>query len=180
MLFRSAHVIYAVTSDKTSHSSLDLFRALLIILGGLRRIFTLLISFTRAILLLFWLGCTLLSGSTSLTALHHTNGLVVKIAFDASRCLKIVVGLEELIELEKVRPHVIHAHSAILVKIKAHVAVSHEHLHVGVSPLNVGDELFLPLSKNFNEHANEVSCLVVVKHDLIFSLLQKSTSIHCA
>ena len=80
------------------------------------------------------LSCFLLlrSGHLLLLAigLDAFDGLVIEVGADAGGSLKVVVRLEELIELHEALAEVVHANAAIFVEIEAHVVVLDKDLDV--------------------------------------------------
>ena len=102
-----------------------------------------------------------------LFALDHAAGLIVEVGANSARGLDVFKVFEECVELGQACAEILHAHGSILVKVEAQVIILHEHLHVGVGAAHVGNELLLTLVQHANQHANEVSRLVVVDDDLL-------------
>ena len=63
-------------------------------------------------------------------ALDASYCLVIEIGADAGGCLKVVVRLEELIELHEALTEVVHANAAIFVEVEAHVVVLDKDLDI--------------------------------------------------
>ena len=64
-------------------------------------------------------------------------------------------------------PQVIHRDLAVLVEVESHPVVLDEDLHVGVGVLYVSDELLLALTEHIDQHADEISCVIVEDDDFL-------------
>ena len=69
--------------------------------------------------------------------------------------------------MEKVCPHVLHAHTAVLIEVESHVVVLNENLHIRICALDIFDKLALTLVQDVDEHTNEVGRLIVEQNNLL-------------
>ena len=106
-----------------------------------------------------------------LIALDYAAGLIVEVGANSARGLDVLKVFEEFVELGQAHAEVFHADGSILVEVEAQVIILHEDLHVGVGAAHVGNELLLALVQHANEHADEVSRLVVIEDNLLWQLL---------
>jgi hypothetical protein len=89
---------------------------------------------------------------------------LINLTLNSGGCLDVVVALQKFVQLAQTLSEIFDWHWSILIKVETKPVVLHKHCNVAVRLCNILYEWSLSFAKNFDEHPDEVGCLVNVDY----------------